>query len=256
MSTQDLFAMSTTIDPEKDYTADLVGQDKKFQDVKALARAKVESDLFIDHLKKELAEAREDALRRKTVEEAISALQNTNNSSSSQDGLNRPDGNSAAEAVALNEEQMKQLIRESVVSTIESQRNESVASRNIEMVKSTLEAAWGQDFPLKLKQAATELGVSEAFISEMAKTQPKALFKLVGVTEGTQRAPEQSLFAPSGVGVNTAALANNRRSIPEQESYSYWQKMRKENPNLYHSPKSAMARFDAAKKHGDAFYAN
>ena len=53
MSTQDLFTMSTTIDPEKDYTAELVGEGKKFKDNKELARSKVESDLFISHLQKE-----------------------------------------------------------------------------------------------------------------------------------------------------------------------------------------------------------
>lgn len=256
MSTQDLFTMSTTIDPEKDYTAELVGEGKKFKDNKELARSKVESDLFISHLQKELAEAREDALRRKSVEEAIAALQNTNNSSSSSNGGNSSDGNSAAEPVALNEEQMKQLIRESVVSTIESQTANSAAQRNVELVKQTLESAWGKDFPLKLKQEAAALGVSEAFVMDMAKSQPKALFKLVGVQEGSQRQQEQSLFTPSTVGINTAALSNNRRSIPEQESYSYWKKVRAEDPNLYHSPKSAMARFEAAKKHGEAFYAN
>ena len=256
MSTQDLFTMSTTIDPEKDYTAELVGEGKKFNSVKDLARAKLESDLFIAQQQREAAELREELQRRKTVEEALATLQNTNNSSNSQESFNQPNGNSAADSVALNEEQMKQLIRESVATTIETERTATLAQRNVDLVKQTLESAWGKEFPLKLKQTAADMGVSEDFIMNMAKSQPKVLFKLVGVQEGTQRAPEQSLFNPSGVGINTAALASNRRSIPEQESYSYWQKVRKEDPSLYHSPKAAMARFEAAKKHGEAFYAN
>ena len=56
--TNDLFNTKSTsqtvsIDPDKDYFEELVGDDKPFKSPKDLARAKLESDKFIEQLKQE-----------------------------------------------------------------------------------------------------------------------------------------------------------------------------------------------------------
>jgi len=256
MSTDNTLFGTMTIDPNKDYTNELVGDGKKFKTTADLARGKVESDLFIRQQQTELDELRAELARRKSVEDAIAALSSTTNTpASSPNGAGAPAG-ASVEPVALDEETLKQRIRATVSETIQAEQTSAMQARNLETVKTTLRAAWGEDFSSKLSSVAAELGATPEYLTDVAKTQPKVFLKLVGAdVRQTEQAP--SLFSPSSAGVSTAALSSsNRSNLPEQERYSYWKKVRNENPSFYHSPAAAQARFAAAKKHGDAFYAN
>lgn len=253
----ELFSPGFQVDPEKDYTPELIGEGKKFADVKSAARSLVEKDLFIQQLQREAAELREDLGRRKTVEDAISSLQNTNSQPSSQNGGNTPASNSAADEVALDEETLNRRIRETVANTLQQATAAQTEQRNIESVKTALESVWGKNFSEKLTSVAEELSVTQEYLTNLAKTSPKVFLRTVGADQPVKQENTGSLFAPSAAGVNTAALARgNASNLPMEEKYSYWQKVRKENPTLYHSPEAASKRFEAAKKHGEAFYAN
>lgn len=255
MSNTELFENSPaqTLDPQKDYLAEYVGEGKKFKDAAALAYSKAQSDAFITQLQREAAELREDLSKRKTMEEVLSNLQNTPNQPN---GGNAPAGGSENNSSALDEETLNRLIQDRVKATIESTEAERNAKSNVELVKNTLVSTWGNDYVAKLEAASAELGLSKDFVTSLARTQPKVLLKLVGA-EASQPRAEANIFSPSTAGVVSAGLtARNSSSLPEQEKYSYWQKMRTENPNFYHSPVAAKARFEAAKKHGEAFFKN
>ena len=256
MSSNDLFSPASKIDPEKDYTAELVGEGKTYADAKALARATVEKEYFIQQLKQELTELREDLRTRKTVEDAVKTLSNANSTSNSENVGNTAESGSGKTPVALDEETFNLRVRETVASTLKAEQSALNEQRNIETVRSSLEQAWGKDFATKLTSVAEEIGASQDYLMGIAKTSPKAFLKLVGADAPAKKdEPVGSLFQPSAAGINSAALAqSNRGKLPEQESYSYWQKVRKENPTFYHSPAAATARFEAAKKHGDAFF--
>ncbi len=242
-----------TLDPQKDYLAELVGEGKKFKDASALAYSKAQSDAFIAQLQREAAELREDLSKRKTMEEVLANLQNTPNQPN---GGTPPAGGSENNSSALNEETINRLIQDRVLATIQSTEAERNAKVNVELVKNTLVNTWGNEYVSKLEAATQELGLSKDFVTNLARTQPKVLLKLVGA-EGTQPKQEANIFSPSTAGVVSAGLtARNSSSLPEQERYSYWQKVRSENPSLYHSPAAAKARFEAAKKHGEAFFKN
>ncbi len=253
----ELFSPAFQIDPEKDYTTELVGEGKKFASTKDLARSVLEKDLFIPALQRELQEAREELTRRKTVEEALATLSTTNTQHSSPNGGNTPAGSSSAEPVQLDEETLTRRIRETVSNTIQATEAERSAVVNLNSVKAALEAVWGKDYASQLATVVEATGVSQEYLTNMAKTAPKAFLKLVGADAPVARQETPSLFTPSSAGVSTAALARtNSSNVPTEERYSYWQKVRKEDPNRYHSPAAAMARFEAAKKHGDAFFAS
>lgn len=250
-TSNELFAIADRIDPNKDYHAELVGEGKKFKTDQDLARSVAEKDLFIPQLQRELAELREDLSKRKTVEEVLGTLQQT----PIQPKVGEPAAG-GSENTALNEETIGKLVREQVSNTLQQHTAETAAKQNVDLVVNTLTQVWGADYATKLEEATAALGVSKDFATSLARSQPKVLLKLIGADQPKPvDAASNSLFQPSGMGVNAAALSNARNSaIPEQERYSYWQKVRKENPNLYHSPQAATARFNAAKKHGDAFY--
>src|SRR5688500_13285080 len=62
------------VDEDKDGEAELVGEGKKFKDHKSLAKGKAESDAFISHLQKELAEMREELNKRITFEDLMTKI--------------------------------------------------------------------------------------------------------------------------------------------------------------------------------------
>lgn len=250
---ESLFAPATTIDPAKDYTAELVGDGKKFKTVADLARGKAESDLFILQQQQENAELRAELSRRKAVEDAIAAISTTNNSSNSANSGNAQDAGSASNQVALGDEELNTRIRNQIDGLFKTRSEEQVKENNLNVVRSTLESVWGKDYSQRLSGVAEELGASQEYLMGIAQTQPKAFLKLVGA-EQKSPASASSLFSPSSAGVTSAGLANQTASnLPETERYSYWKKIRKENPNYYHSIEAANKRFEAIKKHGDAF---
>lgn len=247
-----LFAPSMTIDPNKDYSAELVGEDKKFKSVADLARGKVEADLLIKQQQAEAAELRAELARRKTMEDAVAMLSKTNSQTNSDNGANALDSGSAQAEVALGEEKINSLIREQVETLIKSRTETETKQSNLNTVRQALEDAWGKDFGSRLVGVAEELGTTQEYLTSIAQTQPKAFLKLVGADQKPAQTP--SLFSASGAGVSTAALAKTSSSnLPQEERYSYWQKVRKEDPAYYHSVKAANLRFEAIKKHGDAF---
>ena len=62
------------LDETKDYLTELVGDGKKFKDVKDLAKGKAFSDLHIQTLEKTLNQMREELQTRKTAEELINQI--------------------------------------------------------------------------------------------------------------------------------------------------------------------------------------
>lgn len=248
--TDNLFVPSQTIDPTKDYSQELVGEGKKFADPAALARSKVEGDLHIRNLETEMAELRADLGRRTSVEEAIKKLQPNNTQNSSQPNEVQPSASGSETGVAIKQEDISKLVQNELAK----QSSERTAQDNVELIKAKLTEVWGADYVQKLKAKAVELGVSEENITGMAKTMPRALLQMVGANEVQKQNTEgSSLFTPSQNGINTAALQSRSSNTPEQEKYSYWSKVRKENPTFYHSIEATRARHEAMQKHGQAF---
>lgn len=106
---------------------------------------------------------------------------------------------------------------------------EEKAAENVRLVESKLQEAYGSDYSKTLKQKVSQLGLSEDFVNNLAKTHPQVLFKTLELDqqrgEGFQAPPSSSM-----------------RSDPFQggpkRTWSYYDKMRKENPEKYHDPKT------------------
>jgi hypothetical protein len=238
-----------SVDPEKDYSTDLIGEGKKYATLKDAARALVEKDVFIDTLKTEKKEVLEDLAKRMTMEEALQKLKETDLRNIQQEAA--PAANSESNQ-PVSTETINKLIRDTVQQQITGATQEAKAEQNVNLVKQQLQAVWGADFASVLKQKTSELGVSEEWITQAARTTPQVLLKLVAGNESAK--DTSSLFSPSGAGVNSAALSSNTRNVPAEGKYSYWQKMRTENPTLYHTPAQSMQRHQAAIKYGETFY--
>jgi hypothetical protein len=244
--TDSVFDNVPTVDPDKDYLTELVGEGKKFQSERELARAKVESDAFIQRLQGELKGLREDLVKRASIEDFLDQMKSMNESPPAGQPRSNPDVVDEPKGSGPSPEDLEKLI-EQHVSKRESQRT---AQENLSLVKAEMQKAWGEDYSHKLAAKAKELGVGEEFLNQLAREKPKAFLKLVDAQAQPQR---PDLFNPRSTSVDASKLATLNAGNNEQ-NYSYFDKLRRENPKEYWNPRTQNAMFKLAKENPDKFF--
>lgn len=245
---------SPVIDPDKDYFVELVGEDKKYKDTKAVGRALVEKDVFIEQLKKEAEEARTELRSRLTVEEMLDQMRNSSNTSNASNA----EVTSQQETVQTNKEtilpeDIDKLVEQKLLAK-EKERNELEAKQrseaNLNEVKTKLTELYGPNYAASIKQKAQELGVTTEFLTETAAREPKALFKLLDISEAK---PQRNIFeAPVQSAVNTSAM--NRVDTGER-TQSFYDKLKKSDPKRYWSAEVQSQRHKDALRLGERFFA-
>jgi len=189
----DLFAETTTteplfedeeiqdliVDPNKDWYSEYVGEGKRYQDEKALARAAAEKDAFIERLKRENAALRGESKAKTTLEELVDQLRRGPRETPNSDVT--PQTNEQVSQKTFTPEEVQALIRQE----LDQQTKVRTQQQNIEQVKAKLQEAWGQDYVRKLEQTAKELGVGKDFLQDMAAKAPQAFLRTVGVQQAT-----------------------------------------------------------------------
>ena len=245
MSDQTLFDSQTEIDPEKDYTEELVGEGKKFADLKELARGKLESDLHISNLERELKELREDLSARVQVADLVKELQalRNNQTEGNEQEMSNSDNTNSDESNQITSDDIEKL----VANKLSEREAERQRNNNYESVKETLSKAWGENTAARLRQAASDLGMTAAEMDEFAKARPKAFLRAVGADQPRQN--NDSLFTQGDV--STARFSNPDSST---KNYKYYQKMRQEDPKRYHSIAVQAEMHKEALKQREAFY--
>lgn len=247
---EDLFGKPNvpTIDPDKDYFAELVGDNAKFKTPQALARGKVESDLHISRLESELNELRTDLAKAKTMQDFLDQLDARANRNVSREPelgnqpANQDNGELPHKSNALS--------RDDVLGLLRQEQEAERQARNVNAVTQALKDVWGGDYQNELRKAAQEVGVSDKFLEDMAKTNPQAFLKLVGADKpNSANANAKAVFSPLGTQVNTSA----RPPQVQEKDYAYYENLRKTNPTLYHSPAIQNERWAQAKKLGEKF---
>lgn len=239
-----LFKDVPQVDPEKNYLEDLVGEGKKFKDERELARAKVESDAFITRLQGELQGLREDLTKRASIEDFLDQMKSLNERPGVEP--NRPNHGEEDEHKTHSgpsQEDLEKLI-EQKVSQLEKINK---AQENFNLVRQKMQELWGEDYPQRLAAKARELGLGESFLNNLAREQPKAFLKLVDVAQ--DKAPD--LF-------NRRSSVDSSKLLSQQgtssETYSYFEKMRTENPKEYWNPRTQNQMFKLAKENPDKFF--
>lgn len=258
--TNELFNGNTsviTIDPNKDYSAELIGEGKKYASIQEAARAILEKDLHINRVQTEAKELREDLSKRNTAEELLEKLKQQSNNSSNQSNSSQNDADGTGDTKLLKAEDIDALIKRQVSDAVSHITVEAEAKKNVELVRNALTQLWGEEYSSVLETKAKELGVSKDWITNAARTTPKVLLTLVSQGEKAKDKEQASLFAPSLNGINSAGLArSSSNNVPDEGKYSYWQKLRKDNPNQYHSVSASAKRHAAAQTYGETFYNN
>lgn len=117
------------------------------------------------------------------------------------------------------------------------------AAANERLVESKLRESYGEDYNKVLRQKVSQLGMSEDMARTLARTTPQALFKALELDqakEGFQSPPSSSHRTDQFQG-------------GPKRTWSYYQKMRKEDPYRYNDPKTKAQMTKDYSELGNAF---
>lgn len=232
------------VDENKDYLTELVGEGKKFKTPQELARGKAEADAFIDRMKAEMQELRNELNAKLKLEELVNKLENPQ--TQQKEPLNSNDGQQTRE-----QEVPKGLSPTELEAFLESKLNEREANRiqqtNIDEVKKTLYQSFGNDYVRKLNDKAEELGVSKAFLDNLAKTQPKALYKLLDLAEG------QTIKGDVKAPLSSVRVETFKPNVLERTK-TYYDELKRTDKSRYWSPAIQNQMHNDAIRLGERFF--
>jgi hypothetical protein len=225
------------------FLENLVGEGKKFTDPEALAKGKYEADKFVEDLKRQNAELREDMEKAAKLDELMELVKNQNvkPTEQAQTPVVDPSDTSSDQ---MTEETLKALIENHV-----SERDQQTTkAHNLAEADKVLTQKYGDSANAVLKARASELNMSVDEMKELASKNPKAFLRLVGTDEKT---------VSSGNLVGGSQRSESGTiSNADVRNFAYYNKLRKENKKLYYSPKVQQQLMKDAESMKEAFYGN
>ena len=207
-----------------------------------LAKGKLEADGYISNLESQLTELREelnkqdysktllDQLHEQAADPTTAKLGEPSNNSST---------NSQNTTASLSEDDLKSLVEK----TLTEREKGTALANNLSLVDQELEKSFGTEAKTKVANKAKELGMSMERMREIAAESPQAFFSLIGEPEKT--------FSPMVQGSVRTEGVNMQNST--ERDFSYYQKLRRENRNLYYSAKTQQQMFQDKDRLGEKF---
>lgn len=225
---------------------DLVGEGKKFKTPDDLAKAKLESDRFIEKLQNEQRELREELSKRLSVEEALKRAQEAK----PQD--REPPANPQPQP---RQESPQQIDVASEVDKVLRQRQQEDSTRsNIDLVTSKLTELYGtvDKAAEVVNTRSRELGMSVEQLQKMASQNPKAFFKLIGVEDKPAQDPGATSWNRAKNPTAMRGATQNQTAQPG--TYKYYEEIRRSDPASYFSPRVQLQMDKDAREKGEKFY--
>lgn len=212
---------------------DLVGDGRKYSEPNQLAKAYANSETFIEQLKRENAELR--------AAQDAAAIRNNQKQ---QPPANEPDPNADKQQVPPKQAPSDDDFRSQIRDTVKRLNEEERGLANLDTAAAKLVELHGSEAKANeaLKNRARELDVSVDWLKETAMRSPQAFYNTMGLAApGNRQTPAPS----SDVRLNDSGNVRN---------FEYYDKIRKENKNLYWSREMQLEMQNAAKQAGPDFY--
>lgn len=243
----DIFADSGTtpsVDPNKNYLEELVGEGKKFKAVEDLARGKAESDLYIATLRQKLAEQEQELNARKKIEDIVATIVPKSQSANEPNTVvTQPVQDREVQPDHLTPEKLEELIERRLAE----REHVTKANNNLSQVIADLKRTFGPDYAQTVEEKGREVGLSKEDMNELAKRAPDAFFRLVGAP--TPKQPEP--FTPPRSSVNpTAAQSTGHTS----RNKAFYDDLKKRDPALYKSERNQNQMMADALRLKEAFF--
>lgn len=217
---------------------DLVGDDKKYKDPDALAKAYANIERHARTLEAENAKARAE----------LDTLQATNHSAPSEPPRQEPpktgdNREPAPSSPPRNEDDFRSQIKEEIRALNEQERGVN----NIETTARKMIEVYGNESAANeaIRKRAKELDVSVDWLRDSAARSPSAFYASMGIPSngGTDR----STPAPNNE-------VNFRGGSSDRKNFEYFDRIRKDDPKLYFSAATQREMMNQAREMGADFY--
>lgn len=219
------------VDENTDYFAELVGENKKFKDEKALAKGKYEADLYVktlegrlDEMRRDYEEARKQNMAGARLEELIDRLNKSSNSNSETNPPAKEDENTPP---TTKPEDIEQIVLTKLQEAKIKEREDS----NYESVQAKLRERFGHNAANVLEQQRQTLGLSVDDTKALARKSPAAFFRLMQLDQ----APRQDGFQSPP---RTQIRNDNFLPNVQKRTWSWYQDIKKKDRALYYAPKT------------------
>tara|TARA_S200002703_G_scaffold30266_1_gene26233 strand:+ start:2705 stop:3478 length:774 start_codon:yes stop_codon:yes gene_type:complete len=216
---------------------------ENWRDPETLAKGKLEADGYIKNLEDQLVQMREDMKKQDYQADLLAQLQNkatetttVNNGESNNNNGSIDTQNTTG---VVDEDTLKSLVEK----TLTQREKNSTVQQNLSQVDKELESSFGTEAAATVQKKAEELGMSMDRLRDIASESPSAFFTLIGQPEKTFSPMVQGSVRTEGVNMQASADRN----------WSYYQSLRRENPNQYYSPKIQQQLIQDKMKMGDKF---
>lgn len=226
----------------------LVGEGKKYADTELLAKSTFHKDAHIARLEAEAKERHQmmstlqDELRtRGRMEELVDKISSSVNKPPS-NMQEPPVVNGTTTEKSLTPEQLDKLLDEKLSKV----SREKTLTDNLAAVESKLTEVFGNQSVAKMTLEANKLGVSLAFMKQVASENPNAFFRLVGLDQRTQ---VENVTPP--VGISAGAF---RPDMSTDRTQKYYVELRRTNPKEYDTPGTRRKMHDDAIRFGEKFF--
>lgn len=234
---------TTETSPQESFVQKLVeAKGENWKDPEVLAKGKLEADSYIKTLEDQLAQMREDMKKQDYQAQILEQLQNkATESTAVNNGVpnNNGDINPQNTTAGIDEETLKSLVEQ----TLSQREKDNTVQQNLSQVDKELESSFGTEAAATVQKKAQELGMSMDRLRDIAAESPSAFFTLIGQPQKTFSPMVQGSVRTEGVNMQASA----------ERDWSYYQKLRRENRNLYYSPKVQQQMFQDKARLGEKF---
>lgn len=214
-------------------------------DTNNLEQRLVAKDAFIEQLKREAAEAKEDAQRALHEAELVKLRAEVEAARVSQPQVVQPTNTDATPAFT-DEDLVARIKQVTKGLSEEGQRQANEQAVSDALIQHLGDQTKAAEF---LSNKAKEMGVSVKFLQSIAASSPAAFFNTAGLSDV---APKSSASASNG-SVNTQAL-NSNNPAPKEHTEAWYQDLRRRDPKTYHSASVQIQRHKDALRQGEAFF--
>lgn len=233
----------TETQPQESFLQKLVeAKGDNWSDPEVLAKGKLEADGYIKSLEDQIAQMREDMKKQDYQAQILEQLQNkAAETTTAQTAMPNDNGSTETQntTASLSENDLESLVEKTLVK----REQDSVIKQNLAQVDQELVNSFGTEAEATVRQKAQELGMSLSRLRDIAAESPTAFFSLIGQPQQTFSPMVQGSVRTEGVNMQ----ASNTRD------WNYYQKLRRENPNQYYSPKVQQQLIQDRMKMGDKF---
>lgn len=179
---------NTTIPPE---VAEYVGTGKKYQSVEEALKSVPHAQTHILTLTEELKAAKQELEKRRTAEELLEEMRNTNVNKANE---------TQSQKVGLTQEDVARIVQQTFVQN----EQQTKSQINIESVKTSFSSKFGDKAEEFYIQVAKESGISISDLNKLSATSPSAVLKLAGI----EMKKNDSVITKPASSTNTEAIVN------------------------------------------------